>query len=103
MLVFASSAGTYSPVWFPFSCKGALLLSTFRTDWGAHLVFSGPGAFASIDSATQILGLPATEGWALIGGGVAAFALFLSWILIRRGRRRGSTEDLFDSSGRPMR
>ncbi|MGA7861273.1 MAG: hypothetical protein WCB19_05395 [Thermoplasmata archaeon] len=55
------------------------------------------------DSSTRILGLPALDGWALIGGATLAALFLVIWALLRRGRRRGSSEDTFDSSGRPAR
>ena len=55
------------------------------------------------DTSTRILGLPALDGWALIGGATLVALFLVIWALLRRGRRRGSSEDTFDSSGRPAR
>jgi hypothetical protein len=56
-----------------------------------------------LDSSGKILGLPPIEGWSLIGGAVMLLAFFLYWTLLRRSRRRGISEDIFDTSGRPAR
>ncbi len=53
-------------------------------------------------SGTRILGLPPLEGWALIGGIAVVVVLILIWMFLRM-RRRSPTEDMFDSSGRPVR
>lgn len=53
-------------------------------------------------SAPHILGLTPLEAWVEVGA-LVLIVLFAGWILIRRLRRRGSTEDAFDSSGRLAR
>ena len=55
-----------------------------------------------LSSGTRVLGLPPSEGWTVIGGTVIVAALILVWTLFRL-RHRAPTEDLFDSSGRPVK
>jgi hypothetical protein len=52
-----------------------------------------------VSAVARILGLPATEGWALVGAAVVAVALLLIWVILRL-RRRSPKEDAFDSAGR---
>lgn len=55
-----------------------------------------------LSAGTRVLGLPSSEGWTVIGGTAIVAALILVWILFRL-RHRAPTEDLFDSSGRPVK
>jgi hypothetical protein len=52
---------------------------------------------------SSVLGLPPVDGWALIGGIILVAVFLVSWVFLRKSRRRGSGEDIFDSSGRPAR
>jgi hypothetical protein len=67
------------------------------------------GAAVSLQGASPIesasaglLGLPPIEAWGIVVG-ILIVAALLFWGLLRRGHRRGSSEDAFDSSGRPSR
>lgn len=63
----------------------------------------GTSSVYLLDAGSRVLGLPPLEGWALIGGAIVVVALFLGWAFLRRAQRRGASEDLFDSSGRPAK
>ena len=74
---------------------------------GAELTSIAPVfAFASslIRQGTgyRILGLPALEGWAVVGLLILLGVLVITWFILRR-RGRSASEDRFDSSGRPAR
>jgi hypothetical protein len=54
---------------------------------------------AQISADARILGLPPTEGWAIVGAAVVAAALLMIWVILRL-RGRSPKEDAFDSAGR---
>jgi hypothetical protein len=54
---------------------------------------------AQASAGTRVLGLPPTEGWAVVGAVVVAVALLLIWVVLRL-RARSAKEDAFDSAGR---
>ncbi|MFZ0829710.1 MAG: hypothetical protein WCB18_00460 [Thermoplasmata archaeon] len=83
--------------------------STSRAFAGSHLTlpmikFPLPAAAASrlkrVVALATVLGLSSSAEWTLIAAVVVVGVLLVGWALLRK-RRRGSTEDLFDTSGRP--